>query len=203
MKKNKDVLVVVDMQNDFIDGSLGTKEAQSIVEIIIDRIHQSLSDSDVIFVTQDTHLKDVDDEVDYLNTEEGKNLPVEHCIWSTHGWEINESIYKVLIEAEMTHKFVHFLNKDTFGSRTLAMWLRTLECDYNFNIQNITIVGLCTDICVIANAIIAKTFLPNAHIIVDASCCAGITPESHDLALDAMRKLQVEIINQGKEPWRT
>ena len=138
MKKNKDVLVVVDMQNDFIDGSLGTKEAQSIVEIIIDRIHQSLSDSDVIFVTQDTHLKDVDDEVDYLNTEEGKNLPVEHCIWSTHGWEINESIYKVLIEAEMTHKFVHFLHKDTFGSRTLAMWLRALECDYNFNIQNIT-----------------------------------------------------------------
>ena len=178
-----DVLIVVDMQNDFIDGALGSKMAQAIVENVNQKVKEAEENGKVIIFTKDTHYEN------YLDTEEGKNLPVPHCIVNTEGWEIADKI-KVPNDANI-------LQKNTFGAKFLSDYL--LMCD---NIKNIELVGLCTDICVISNAIVAKTAEPNAHIIVDASCCAGVTPKSHDTALSAMKTLQIEVINQGKEPWR-
>lgn len=178
-----DVLIVVDMQNDFIDGALGSKMAQTIVENVNQKVKEAEENGKVIIFTKDTHYEN------YLDTEEGKNLPVPHCIINTEGWEITDKI-EVPNDANI-------LQKNTFGAKFLSDYL--LMCD---NIKNIELVGLCTDICVISNAIVAKTTEPNAHIIVDASCCAGVTPKSHDIALSAMQTLQIEVINQGKEPWR-
>lgn len=178
-----DVLIVVDMQNDFIDGALGSQMAQAIVENVNQKVKEAKENGKVIIFTKDTHYEN------YLDTEEGKNLPVPHCIVNTEGWEITDKI-KVPNDANI-------LQKNTFGAKFLSDYL--LMCD---NIKNIELVGLCTDICVISNAIVAKTAEPNAHIIVDASCCAGVTPKSHDTALSAMKTLQIEVINQGKEPWR-
>ena len=178
-----DVLIVVDMQNDFIDGALGSKMAQAIVENVNQKVKDAEENGKVIIFTKDTHYEN------YLDTEEGKNLPVPHCIINTEGWEITDKI-EVPNDANI-------LQKNTFGAKFLSDYL--LMCD---NIKNIELVGLCTDICVISNAIVAKTTEPNAHIIVDASCCAGVTPKSHDIALSTMQTLQIEVINQGKEPWR-
>ena len=178
-----DVLIVVDMQNDFIDGALGSKMAQAIVENVNQKVKDAEENGKVIIFTKDTHYEN------YLDTEEGKNLPVPHCIINTEGWEITDKI-EVPNDANI-------LQKNTFGAKFLSDYL--LMCD---NIKNIELVGLCTDICVISNAIVAKTTEPNVHIIVDASCCAGVTPKSHDTALSAMKTLQIEVINQGKEPWR-
>ena len=200
MKKVKNILIVVDMQNDIIDGALGTKEAVAIVPNVIARIKQAAKDGDIIFATQDTHWSDT-----YLNSEEGKNLPVKHCIFETDGWNINKSVNEALCKADK-YSFdfgVSVFNKGTFGSKALARKLDEFDSVYSaYEIKNIELVGLCTDICVISNAIVAKTVLPNAHIIVDAACCAGVTPESHDTALDAMKALQIEVKNRDKEPWR-
>ena len=178
-----DVLIVVDMQIDFIDGALGSKMAQAIVENVNQKVKEAEENGKVIIFTKDTHYEN------YLDTEEGKNLPVPHCIINTEGWEITDKI-EVPNDANI-------LQKHTFGAKFLSDYL--LMCD---NIKNIELVGLCTDICVISNAIVAKTAEPNAHIIVNASCCAGVTPKSHDTALSSMKTLQIEVINQGKEPWR-
>lgn len=183
----KDILIVVDMQNDFIDGALGTSEAKKIVPNVVNKIHSYIKDDDIIIATRDTHNKD------YLFTEEGKKLPVEHCIKGTKGHELNTEVLDSLKEDCV------IIDKPTFGALELGAKLRQLSILYD--IENIEIVGLCTDICVISNAIIAKSALPNAHIKVDASCCAGVTPESHNRALDSMQTLQIEIVNRGKEPW--
>ena len=190
MKKN--ILIVVDMQNDFIDGALGTSEAKMIVPNVVNKIHSYIKDDDIILVTRDTHHED------YLFTEEGKNLPVEHCIKGTKGWELNKDVLDALNDGNVLRKR-GTLDKPTFGS--FALGLKLKELNEIFDIENIEVIGLCTDICVISNAIIAKSVLPNVHIKVDASCCAGVTPESHNTALDEMRTLQVEIVNRGKEPW--
>lgn len=168
------VLVVVDMQNDFIDGALGTKEAVSIVPAVKKKIEEF--DGRVIF-TRDTH------EVNYLETQEGKNLPVEHCIRGTYGWEIR----KELEELRKTEA----IDKVTFGSSELGELL--LKMDAEEKIEDLTFVGLCTDICVISNVMIAKAFLPEVPIIVDAKCCAGVSVESHENALSAMAVCQVKI----------
>ena len=165
-------LIVVDMQKDFIDGALGTKEAQAIVPNVRKKIEEF--DGDVIF-TRDTHHKD------YLSTQEGKNLPVEHCIEGTAGWEIDKSLQplcKGLV-----------VNKPTFGSMELAeeIWERG-------DAQEITLVGLCTDICVISNAMLLKAAMPEVPIIVDRACCAGVTPQSHENALEAMKMCQIRIV---------
>ena len=179
------LLVVVDMQNDFIDDALGTKEAQSIVYNVKKKLEEaSKDDNTTIIYTMDTHVED------YMETEEGKNLPVEHCIYETVGWEINE-----LVDGYSGIRF----EKDTFGSIELLDFLADFSSEAYDEIE---LVGLCTDICVISNAIICKTAQPNAHIVVDASCCAGVTPHSHDVAIEAMKTLQIEIRNEGKEPWR-
>lgn len=168
------VLVVVDMQNDFIDGALGTKEAVSIVPAVKKKIEEF--DGRVIF-TRDTH------EVNYLETQEGKNLPVEHCIRGTYGWEIR----KELEELRKTEA----IDKVTFGSSELGELL--LKMDAEEKIEDLTFIGLCTDICVISNVMIAKAFLPEVPITVDAKCCAGVSVESHENALNAMAVCQVKI----------
>ena len=168
------VLVVVDMQNDFIDGALGTKEAVSIVPAVKKKIEEF--DGRVIF-TRDTH------EVNYLETQEGKNLPVEHCIRGTYGWEIR----KELEELRKTEA----IDKVTFGSSELGGLL--LKMDAEEKIEDLTFIGLCTDICVISNVMIAKAFLPEVPITVDAKCCAGVSVESHENALNAMAVCQVKI----------
>ena len=171
-------LVVVDMQNDFIDGALGTKEAVAIVDNVKDKIGQ-YNPSDV-YVTLDTHGPN------YLNTQEGQKLPVEHCIKGTDGWKLSPVIEDMLQDA-------HVFEKPTFGSVALAEELKSLAGDDypDGEGMEIELVGLCTDICVVSNAIMIKAFLPEAEISVDPSCCAGVTPESHEAALATMRMCQI------------
>lgn len=169
------VLVVVDMQNDFIDGALGTPEAAAIVPKAAEKIRAW---DGLVYATQDTH------EADYLTTQEGRNLPVEHCMVGTHGWEIAPAIQEAFSD-------VTYLTKSAFGSRYLAETLAIVN--QHQPIEEIELVGLCTDICVISNALLLKAFLPETPIAVDASCCAGVTPESHENALRAMQMCQIRI----------
>ena len=169
------VLVVIDMQNDFIDGALGTPEACAIVPAVVDKIRNF---DGLVLATRDTHG------ADYLNTQEGRNLPVEHCIKGTKGWELNPEISELIKETP--------IDKPTFGSRELGMRLKELA--QHENIENITLIGVCTDICVISNAMIIKAFLPEVPVTVVKECCAGVTPESHLRALEAMRSCQIEIV---------
>lgn len=169
------VLVVIDMQNDFIDGALGTPEACAIVPAVVDKIRNF---DGLVLATRDTHG------ADYLNTQEGRNLPVEHCIKGTKGWELNPEISELIKETP--------IDKPTFGSCELGMRLKELA--QHENIENITLIGVCTDICVISNAMIIKAFLPEVPVTVVKECCAGVTPESHLRALEAMRSCQIEIV---------
>ena len=170
------ILVVVDMQNDFIDGALGTPEAVAIVPKVMVKM---MNFDGLVLATRDTHGED------YLERQEGKKLPVVHCIKGTHGWKIKDEIQQLLISQP--------IDKPTFGSEALGKVLKDLNNDVE-PIDSITLVGLCTDICVIANAMLLKAFLPEVPIMVDASCCAGVTPESHERALEAMKACQIEII---------
>ena len=168
------LLIVVDMQNDFIDGALGSEEAVKIVPYVKSLIENF--DGEVIF-TRDTHYEN------YMETQEGKNLPVPHCVFGTQGWQIRP-------ELEALRK-TEAIDKITFGSKELADVLKDKK-----NIESITFVGLCTDICVISNVIITKAFYPEIPLIVEAKGCAGVTPESHKTALDAMKAVQVKVINE-------
>ncbi len=169
-----DVLIVVDMQKDFIDGSLGTAEAQQIVPKVVEKIQKF---EGAVLYTRDTHDRN------YLNTAEGKKLPVEHCIRGTEGWEIHPEI-AALISGEP-------IDKPTFGSRELGEML--VKLNEEEPLDSITLIGLCTDICVISNALLCKAYLPEVPIRVDASCCAGVTPESHRQALEAMKMCQIDV----------
>lgn len=176
------VLIVVDMQNDFIDGALGTKEAEAIVPKVVEKIQGF---DGAVFYTRDTH------EEDYLESQEGRKLPVEHCIRGSKGWELHPEIEAVRKEAEI-------LDKPSFGSIDLGHKLGEYKMELSVKeqeeIESITFVGLCTDICVISNAMIMKAFFPEIPVIVDSSCCAGVTPESHDNALEAMKMCQIEVV---------
>lgn len=174
----KRLLIVVDMQNDFIDGALGTKEAEAIVEKVVKKIEEW--DGDIVF-TLDTHFSD------YLSTQEGRNLPVMHCIENTDGWQING---KVKAAAEKKNKTVGMFKKVTFGSAALAEFIKDgkYECA--------EFIGLCTDICVISNVMVTKAAAPEMPITVDASCCAGVTPQSHKNALEAMKMCQISIVGE-------
>ena len=165
----KKTLIVVDMQKDFIDGSLGTKEAVVIVDNVKKKIKEYQENGDEIIFTRDTH------QIDYLNTNEGKHLPVEHCIEGTEGWKI---------EAELEVPGAIYIDKPTFG------YLKWNE----YNLEEVELVGLCTDICVVSNALIIKALYPEIKVTVDSSCCAGVTPESHEAALTTMRMCQIEVI---------
>lgn len=170
------ILIVVDMQNDFINGSLGTEEAKKIVPNVVNIIKE-YSPKD-IFVTRDTHPDN------YLETQEGKNLPVKHCIEGTEGWELNSTVKNAIRNAEI-------INKPTFGSTELA---KKIELMANVEPLEITLVGLCTDICVISNALLIKSFLPETPIYVVESCCAGVTPDSHNAAIATMKMCQINVI---------
>lgn len=174
----KQFLVVVDMQVDFIDGALGSKEAQTIVNRAADKIRVFPGQ---IFVTLDTHG------TDYLQTAEGKKLPVEHCIRNTPGWELNDTIAEALRGKAYT-----LVEKPTFGSVVLPEMIRDAAGDEDFTIE---IIGLCTDICVVSNALLLKANFPEKQIAVDAACCAGVTPEKHHAALETMRSCQIDISN--------
>ncbi len=173
-------LIVVDMQNDFIDGSLGTPEAQRIVA----RVAEKIAGFDgIVICTRDTHG------ADYLETLEGKNLPVAHCIRGTDGHSLHADI-----RAACEKKGAVYVDKPAFGSPELAAVLRERAADA---LESIELAGLCTDICVISNALLLKAFFPETPVFVDASCCAGVTPESHENALDAMRMCQI-VITDGE-----
>ena len=170
----KKILVVVDMQNDFIDGALGTAEAVAIVPYVKSLIEGF---DGRVFFTRDTHFEN------YMETEEGKNLPVPHCIKGTDGWQIRAEL-DVLRRTDA-------IDKLTFGSRELVEVIAR-----EGEIESITFVGLCTDICVISNALALKTEFTHATIVVDANCCAGTTPEKHNAALAVMESCQINVINK-------
>jgi nicotinamidase-related amidase len=179
----KKTLIVIDMQNDFITGSLGTKEAQAIVPNVKKKIEEYRARGDEIIFTRDTHYDD------YLETNEGKHLPVKHCIKYTHGWEIAEEL--------SLQNGNSIINKLTFGYNG---WNVYFDCGLSI-IENsvpdeIELVGLCTDICVVSNALILKAMYPEIDITVDASCCAGVTPESHQAALTTMKMCQINVIGE-------
>lgn len=175
----ENILIVIDMQNDFIDGRLGTKEAKAIVPKVIRKIEEFKGN--VVF-TRDTHT------TDYLKTAEGKKLPVEHCISGTEGWNLHKDIDQIRQE-----KNAKVFDKITFGSKELAQFISSYGNIFN-GIGTIEICGLCTDICVISNAMVLKAYMPETPIIVDSSCCAGVTPKSHENALEAMKMCQIDIV---------
>lgn len=175
------VLVVVDMQNDFITGSLGTPEAQAIVPNVKKKIEEAVKNGDTIFYTQDTHFDD------YLDTKEGKKLPVKHCIHMTHGWKIHDE----LLPPEDYDPW-YLISKFTFGSEELVRMIAVGDMDVRCD--EIELVGLCTDICVVSNAVLLKAnFYDKTEISVDATCCAGVTPESHEAALKTMEMCQINV----------
>ena len=169
------VLIVIDMQNDFIDAALGTKEAAAIVDAVKDKIRSYPSEN--IIATMDTHYDN------YMETQEGKYLPVPHCIKGTDGWKIRPEIAELLKDAKI-------YEKPTFGSTALAADLKALSEREELELE---LVGLCTDICVVSNALLLKACMPEVKISVDAACCAGVTPEKHLAALETMRSCQIQI----------
>lgn len=168
----KKTLIVIDMQKDFIDGSLGTKEAVGIVSNVEARIKEYADAGKEIIYTRDTHFEDT-----YMDSFEGRNLPVMHCIKDTDGWQIAEGLY---IEGSRV------IDKLTFG---YVPW-------NEFEFESVEICGLCTDICVVSNALIIRANYPEMEILVDASCCAGVTPEKHKAALETMRSCQIEVVGE-------
>ena len=171
------VLVVIDMQNDFVDGALGTPEAQAIVPKVVEKM--KAYDPWNIFLTRDTHYEN------YLDTQEGRKLPVPHCIEGTHGWQMCGAVAAAAEGATV-------VDKPTFGSNRLAAMLMTERAQEALELE---LVGLCTDICVVSNALLFKAAMPEAPITVDAACCAGVTPERHRAALETMRSCQIDVIN--------
>lgn len=167
----KKTLIVVDMQNDFIDGSLGTKEAQAIVSNVKKKIEEYKTKGDEIIFTRDTHPEN------YLETSEGKKLPVVHCVKGTEGWQISD---------KLDTEGAKIIDKPSFG------WMNWDK----ENFEEIEMIGLCTDICVVSNALILKATFPDVEITVDASCCAGVTVATHNAALETMKMCQINVIGQ-------
>lgn len=176
------ILLVIDMQNDFLEGALRNEEGIKIIPNVVNKINEYKKNNDLIIATRDTH------QANYMETQEGKNLPVVHCIEGTAGWEINDKVKYALGD-------VLVFDKPTFGSVDLASYLYD---EYN-GIENeleIELVGVCTDICVISNALLIKANLPEAKISLDASCCAGVTVDSHNAAINAMKSCQINVIGE-------
>lgn len=169
------VLIVIDMQNDFINGALGTKEAVSIIPNVKKKIVEYLDRGDEVIFTRDTHYDD------YFSTNEGKCLPIEHCKVGTYGWHIHE---------ELDDGSCEHIDKPTFGYR---FWDRYTARNFG----EIEVVGVCSDICILANCIILKTFFPESHISVDASCCAGTSPQKHAEAMSVLKSCQISVVNEN------
>ena len=185
------VMIIVDMQNDFISGSLGTERAQEIVPVVVEKINNYPDKSNtLVLFTKDTHYKN------YLETLEGKKLPIEHCIENTPGWSINREVK----DAVKKNRFLTYSSdkviksrvyKNTFGSDDL----REILLKYKDEIEQVELFGLCTDVCVVSNALMARQALPNVKIVVDASCCGGTSLSGHLAALETMSNCQIDIIN--------
>lgn len=173
------ILVVVDMQKDFIDGSLGTKEAEAIVPEVTEKIRGF---EGPVIATRDTHGND------YLETEEGRHLPVMHCVKDTPGWQLHPEVEKALAAKADSR----IIDKPAFGSVELGEYVKELNAKER--VEKITLMGLCTDICVISNALLLKAYLPETPVEVDLSCCAGVTPQSHGQAAEAMKMCQIGIV---------
>lgn len=173
----KHFLIVVDMQKDFVDGALGTAEAVAIVPGVVKKIEAFEGE---IFATLDTHFED------YMQTAEGKNLPVPHCIKGTNGWQLDKAVHAALEKKGFTS-----VEKLTFGSVELPKMISNAAGGEAFDIE---LVGLCTDICVVSNALLLKASFPEVPINVDSACCAGVTPDKHAAALETMRSCQIEVI---------
>lgn len=174
---SKKLLIVVDMQNDFTTDALRNEDAIAIIPNVVEKVKAALDEGTDVIFTRDTHHDD------YMDTEEGRNLPVPHCIEGTPGWQLIDELQPY------EDKAAGIIDKLTFGSSELGS---RLAGDYS-DVSEVELIGICTDICVISNALLTKAFLPNAHVSVDASCCAGVTPESHDTALAAMKACHVEV----------
>lgn len=176
------ILIVVDMQNDFVSMALGTPEAQAIVPEVVKKIEEYKNDkNDFIVFTRDTHYSD------YMETLEGKKLPVPHCIVGSEGWDIIREL-----NVDETNPVV---DKKTFGYEKWDALFKAFGIYYS-QIDEIELCGLCTDICVISNALILRALYPDKPIIVDAKCCAGVTPEKHKAALEVMKSCQIDVINE-------
>lgn len=175
----KKILIVVDMQKDFVDGALGSAEAKAIVDNVVRKIESF--DGDII-VTYDTHPEN------YMETQEGKNLPVPHCIKGTDGWKLDSKV-----QAAINKKAYKAIEKPTFGSTELPEYIRA---NYNPDEIEIELIGLCTDICVVSNALLMKANFLETKVSVDASCCAGVTPDSHNAALTTMKMCQVNVTGE-------
>lgn len=173
------VLIVIDMQNDFIDGSLGTPEAQAIIPNVKKKIEEYRKRGNEVMFTRDTHS------TNYLDTNEGQHLPIEHCIVGTDGWNIHKDL--------VVSPYEYVVNKGTFGFTDWYDWIYWKDRSVDLELE---LVGLCTDICVVSNALILKAIYPEANITVDASCCAGVTPESHSAALTTMKMCQINVIGE-------
>ena len=175
----KKILIVVDMQRDFVDGALGSNEAVAIVDNVVNKIESF--DGDII-VTYDTHSEA------YMTTQEGKNLPVPHCIKGTDGWKLDKKV-----QVALDRKTYKSFEKPTFGSTELPLYIMN---NYNTKEIEIELIGLCTDICVVSNALLMKANFPETKVSVDAACCAGVTPETHQAALTTMKMCQVNVIDK-------
>ena len=173
------ILIVVDMQKDFVDGALGSKEAVAIVDNVVNKIEGF--DGDII-VTYDTHPQN------YMETQEGKNLSVPHCIKNTDGWQLD-----VKVQAALDKKSYKTIEKPTFGSTQLIEYIKA---NYNPDEIEVELIGLCTDICVVSNALLLKANFLETKVSVDASCCAGVTPDSHSAALTTMKMCQVNVFGE-------
>lgn len=183
------VLVLVDVQNDFITGSLANPEAQTAIPRIVKRIGEFSQDTMVLF-TQDTHYEN------YLETEEGKNLPVKHCIYETEGWKIHSAVSEAVKKGNFCSWNADGIAngrilKETFGSVKLAEWIRSLD-----QVEEVVFMGFCTDICVVSNVLLLKAFCPELRITVDESCCAGVTLEKHKAALETMKSCQIHVTEE-------
>lgn len=172
------ILIVVDMQNDFVDGALGTLEAVSIVDNVVRKI--KAFDGNIV-VTYDTH------DENYMQTQEGKNLPVPHCIKCTEGWHLNSRV-----QGALKGKEYHKIEKPTFGSVILPEYIKA---NYDIDNTEIELIGLCTDICVVSNTLLLKANFPDVKISIDSKCCAGVTVESHNAALLTMKMCQINVID--------
>ena len=177
------VLLIVDAQHDFIDGCLGTPEAQAALPYIGDKVTKALEEGTAIIFTRDTHFKD-----SYMTSNEGKHLPVEHCIYQTQGWNVHEDVDVI---------GAYHINKPRFGKTDIGLDIYDYvkQIDETEEVEEIEICGFCTDICVISNVLLVKAYMPNTRIIVDASCCAGTTPDKHLAALEVMKSCHIDVIN--------
>lgn len=176
-------LIVIDVQNDFISGSLGTEEAQQMLPLLVKKIEDFDGE---VWLTQDTHTDA------YLETQEGRNLPVPHCVKGTAGWDFPEVLSQCL-----SRRKIRIFEKGTFGSTELISALKA--SDDEGTLESAELVGLCTDICVISNALMIKSVMPELPVSVDAACCAGVTPEKHQAALVVMASCQIKINNSTAE----